>query len=180
MDILVEHHGDGFAPAYTGHSCARAQGDAPGGHHPLQRQNLPEQASPHGQVEAHGRGRGFGKGNPPQAPGTIVINGETYVRDPLQQQHDAWRHTPRRQDTSNARDAHYGGQRVRRERSQPSTDGTGGRSVVVDGERSYARGEGPGEATGAGAAHGVPNDTPRQYERPGEARTGGQGGHGRA
>ena len=103
-----------------------------------------------------------------------MINGETYVRDPLQQQHDAWRHTPRRQDTSNARDAHYGGQRVRRERSQPSTDGTGGRSVVVDGERSYARGEGPGEATGAGAAHGVPNDTPRQYERPGEARTGGK------
>jgi len=40
MDILVEHHSNGFAPAYTGHGCARAQGNAPRGHHPLQRQNL--------------------------------------------------------------------------------------------------------------------------------------------
>ena len=89
-----------------------------------------------------------------------------------------------------ARDAHYGGRRVRWGRSQPSTaahnaphgggeersaaDGPGGRSVVVNGERFYARGAGPGEETSAGAAHGMPSDTPRQHERPGEARSGGE------
>jgi hypothetical protein len=102
----------------------------------------------------------------------------------LQQRMERW------PDASKARGAYYGGRRVRRGRSQPSTaahdaphgggeersaaGGPGERSVVVNGERFYARGAGPGEKTGADAAHGVPNDTPRQHERPGEARSGGE------